>query len=392
MKKIIIFSLIVFLTFTITYYPTKAENAKLLAQTTLIIPVTSETFRQINIPFNQILDTESTFQIKVTKELPKDYGLKIGLVGKYIQKEWETETLQPGFTDNLIFRIFCPKEIQQTEINSKIIIGATEDSNISSIINLYLQPVEKKEIHLTINKMQAIVNGKTITLDASPLILKSRTFVPFRFIGTEFGAKIDYTINSKTKLVDTVTFKLGRKSIKLFIGDNIVEITNDQEKIVKNLDAPPVILKGRTLIPLRFVSEELGSNITWDPITSSIGVYFPQNDIKPDDNGNIFYKLISSDDLSKMLIDSREQVFVIDIRVPSEYAKSHIPTAMNIYETDINEQNLTEKGITKTDKIVLYCNSGLRSVFFCELLTNLGYTNVNNLSKGFAGWRYPTEK
>ena len=392
MKKILRFSIIFILLFSIITISTKAENKKQLTQTTFVIPITAKTFRQISVPFNQILDIESTYQLKVSKELPKDYGLKVGLAGKYIQKDWETEILQPGFTDNLIFRLFCPEDIQNTEINSKIIIGAIEDSSTSSIINLYLQPVEKKEIHLVINKKQAIVNDKIITLDIAPLILKSRTFVPFRFVGTEFGAKIDYTLDAKTKLVDTVTFTLGKKSIKLFIGKELVEVLYDKEKIEKILDAPPVILNSRTLIPLRFVSEELGSNITWDPVTSSVGIYFPQNDPVPEDNGNIFFYNISSEDLSKMILDSREQVFVIDIRIPGEYTKGHIPGAINIYETDLTEENLFKKGIQKNDKIVIYCNSGLRSTKFCELLTNFGYIKINNLLRGLSGWSYPVEK
>jgi len=101
---------------------------------------------------------------------------------------------------------------------------------------------------------------------------------------------------------------------------------------------------------------------------------------------------MSSEDLSKMLLDSRKQVFVIDIRIPSEYTKGHIPTAINIYETDLTEENLSKNNIQKNSKIVIYCNTGLHSAKFCELLTNFGYKDINNLIGGFKGWSYPIEK
>lgn len=369
----------------------RAQNAKLVSQTTLVIPIQAGSFQLISVPFFQALSVESSFQIKVIKELPIEYKLKVGLGGKFVQKDFTLGPLPSGATDTLTFRIETPKELLPGEQYAKIMIGSTEDSSFSATINLYLLPVTTKEIHLTINKMQATTNGKTIPLDTAPLIIQGRTMVPFRFIGGELGANIDFTMNPKTKLVETVTFQLGRKMIKLTIGSTSVEIVNDKEKIEKKLDTPPVIIKGRTLIPLRFVSEELGSSITWDATTSGIGIYFPKTDPKPQDNGNIFFTTLTAEELQQMIVN-KDKKFLLDIRVESEYKKGHIPTAQNLYETSINEDGLTKAGIQKSDKIIIYCNSGLRSILFCELLTNSGYTNVYTLAKGLSGWKYGLEK
>jgi rhodanese-related sulfurtransferase len=368
-----------------------AQNAKLVSQTTLVIPIQAGSFQIVSIPFFQALPVEASFQIKVVKELRVDYKLKVGLGGKYVQKDFTVGPLQPGTTDMLTFRIETPKELLPGEQYAKIMIGSTEDSSYSATINLYLQPVVPKEMQLTINKTQAVINHKPTTMDVAPMIIKGRTMVPFRFIGTELGAKIDYTMNPSTKLVETVTFQLGRKSIKLTIGSNLVETVNDKEKIEKKLDAPPVIIKGRTLIPLRFVSEELGSSITWEGTNSTIGTFFPKSDPKPEDNGTIFFTTITAEELQQMIVN-KDKKFLLDIRVESEYKKGHIPTAQNLFETYINEEGLTKAGIQKSDKIIIYCNSGLRSILFCELLTNSGYTNVYTLAKGLSGWRYGLEK
>jgi rhodanese-related sulfurtransferase len=388
MKKILVFTILALLLSTIANPAIKAENKKLIDQTTFVVPITGGSFRDILIPFHQIYQGDSNFQIKVLNDLPLGFGIKIGLGGKFVQKDWEIGPIKAGAEDMLSLRIFCPQEVQPAEIYAKILIGSTEDSSISSIINLYLQPVDKREFHLQINSK--IVDGLATSLDTPPIIIKGRTFVPFRFIGEQLGAKISYTVSPSTKKVETVTFKLGRKSILLTIGSNQTEITNDKEKTTYILDAPPVIISGRTLVPLRFVSEALGATITWDGKTSKIGVFFPQTDPVPTDNGSIFYHVVTTEELHTM-IENKDKKFLIDIRVDSEYKKGHIPTAENIYESKLTEEYLATR-FSKSDTIILYCNSGLRSILFCEMLTNLGYTNVYNLSKGFSGWRYPTEK
>lgn len=367
------------------------QNAKLISQTTFVIPIQVASFQIVSIPFFQALTVESSFQIKVIKELPLDYKLKVELAGKFVQKDFSVGPLKPGSSHNLSFRIETPKELLPGEQYAKIMIGSVEDSSYSTTIYLYLQPINPVVIGLSINTKDVTVNGSSKIMDTSPLIIKGRTLLPFRFIGTEMGAKFDFTVNPKTKQVETVTFQLGRKSILLTNGKDTAIIMNDKEKMEKYLGTSPVIIKGRTLIPLRFVSEELGSKVTWDGITQTIGIFFPKTDTKPDDNGSIFFTTLTAEELQQM-IANKDKKFLLDIRVESEYKKGHIPTAINLFETEINETGLTKAGIQKSDKIIVYCNSGLRSILFCEDLTNSGYTNVYTLAKGLSGWRFGLEK
>lgn len=56
---------------------------------------------------------------------------------------------------------------------------------------------EKIFVKLQINHQKALVNGKEIQLDAPPVIINNRTFVPLRFISEAFGATVDW--NSATR-------------------------------------------------------------------------------------------------------------------------------------------------------------------------------------------------
>jgi len=128
----------------------------------------------------------------------------------------------------------------------------------------------KVTILLTIGKKIAYVNGKATTLDVAPFIDKGRTFVPFRFIGESLGAQVGYTTDSSGR-VATVSYKLGSTSITLYIGSKNAIVNG---KTVK-LDVPPQIVQGRTVVPIRFVTEALGCKVDWDGEKQEILIQYP---------------------------------------------------------------------------------------------------------------------
>jgi len=115
-------------------------------------------------------------------------------------------------------------------------------------------------ILLTIGSNKAVVNGQNKTLDAPPFIENSRTYVPFRFLGESFGAKVAYKTNSSTKLVENISYQLDNIKINLTI--NQPEALVNEKKVM--LDAPPVIVNKRTMVPVRFVAEQLQASVEWN--------------------------------------------------------------------------------------------------------------------------------
>lgn len=111
------------------------------------------------------------------------------------------------------------------------------------------------EIKVTIGQTAASIGGKPATLDVAPLISDGRTMVPVRFIGEVFGAQFSW--DDKTR---TVTCSLGDVSINLVIGEKTARVNGSPV----SLDAAPVIVNGRTLVPLRFIGESLGAAFEWD--------------------------------------------------------------------------------------------------------------------------------
>ena len=87
----------------------------------------------------------------------------------------------------------------------------------------------------------------------------------------------------------------------------------------------------------------------------------------------------------KRRIDGGEPLVLIDVRDPDEYRDGAIEPATNISRGFLEFRIGTAAADPKTP-IVLYCQSGLRSMLAAKALHDLGYENVTNLQGGFQKW------
>ncbi|GEM_PF-6465127 len=104
-------------------------------------------------------------------------------------------------------------------------------------------------------EVKVMVDGKTLSMDVKPVIEKGRTLVPLRTIFEALDVEVGW--DEKTR---TVTAVKGSTQIKLVIGNTTALKSGKSVK----LDVPAKILNGRTLVPVRFVSEALGAKVDWN--------------------------------------------------------------------------------------------------------------------------------
>lgn len=100
------------------------------------------------------------------------------------------------------------------------------------------------------------------------------------------------------------------------------------------------------------------------------------------------YQTISPEDAKVMM--EEENVVVLDVRTPQEYAESHIADALNIPNEEIGTKD-PELLPDKEDTILVYCRSGRRSAQAAQKLTSLGYTNIYDFG-GIIDWPYEVVK
>jgi len=116
-------------------------------------------------------------------------------------------------------------------------------------------PPRKVSFKRVFEEAEVMLDGQLLTFDQPAIIKNKSTLVPMRGIFEELGASIEWNAADKTVLAVK-----GDRQIKLKIGDTNA-IINGQKV---TLSTPPQIIGGRTLVPLRFVSEALGAKVSWD--------------------------------------------------------------------------------------------------------------------------------
>ena len=101
------------------------------------------------------------------------------------------------------------------------------------------------------------------------------------------------------------------------------------------------------------------------------------------------YEQITAEE-AKKIMDSGEEHIIFDTREQDEFDEGHIPGAILIPYTEI--ENKAEAMLPDKDKLILvYCRSGRRSKIAAESLSKLGYTNIKEFG-GIIDWTYEIEK
>lgn len=130
--------------------------------------------------------------------------------------------------------------------------------------------VTQTTIILQIGNSNFTVNGVSNTLDSPPIIKNSRTLLPIRAVVEALGGTVGWDATERK-----VTVSLGSTTIELWIGKNIAKVNSVDTPIdATNSKVVPEIINSRTMLPLRFVAENLGATVNWDGTTQTITIIY----------------------------------------------------------------------------------------------------------------------
>ena len=96
-------------------------------------------------------------------------------------------------------------------------------------------------------------------------------------------------------------------------------------------------------------------------------------------------KELTPGDVKKML-DTKENLILLDVRDQHEFADGFIPGAINISRGSL-EFRVSMIIPDKSTKIVVYCGLDLRSPLAVKTLNELGYINAVNMIGGLKEWK-----
>lgn len=115
-------------------------------------------------------------------------------------------------------------------------------------------------IALKINASSAYAYGKTTAIDPDnskvvPYLKNNRTLVPLRFVSETLGADVQWEDGW-----DYCYVIKGDKKIKITFNSANIEVNGE----VVTYDAPVEVVQDRTMVPIRFISEQLGYDVKWN--------------------------------------------------------------------------------------------------------------------------------
>ncbi|MFX4262772.1 stalk domain-containing protein [Pelotomaculum propionicicum] len=230
-------------------------------------------------PINLVLKAESSSTVKITWEdrskietsykiwrhglneylpiaLPADSssytdtGLKPGTEYEYTIYAYN-DTSKTRSADLPYFKVTTPAATPLAPGNLTIKEGVLQ--------NLKLQTV------LQIGSPNMTINGVTQEIDpgkgTSPVIMEGRTLLPVRAIIESMGGTVGWDAAEKK-----VTVTCGDKTVLMWIGSLNTMVNGE----AKTTDVAPVIINGRTMLPVRFISENLGLDVEWKAETNSV--------------------------------------------------------------------------------------------------------------------------
>mgnify|MGYP006367806217 CR=1 FL=1 len=88
--------------------------------------------------------------------------------------------------------------------------------------------------------------------------------------------------------------------------------------------------------------------------------------------------------LAPQELDRKKGAVIIDVRTNKEAGQGHIPGAVHVPLADVGTK---VKKLKKDKEIVVYCQSGSRSIWAIKRLIGMGYTHLYNLKGGYSAWK-----
>ncbi len=138
----------------------------------------------------------------------------------------------------------------QEEKNSYVVDGKNRDINEENPVKHIVVMVDLQYVYFP---------------DQQPYINEdNRSMVPLRFVAEKMGCEVDW--NQETH---TVTISKEGITIVLKVGENKALVHQEE----KTFDTKAEVTNGRTMIPLRFISECLGAEVDWKAESTTVFIY-----------------------------------------------------------------------------------------------------------------------
>lgn len=121
-------------------------------------------------------------------------------------------------------------------------------------------------------EIRVLVNGSEVRFDVPPMMGEGGVYVPLRGVFEKMGATVDYRQST-----GQITAQRGETVVLLTVGSKLARIGGETAVMLQ----PAVASGGRTLVPLRFVSQALGAAVEWNPARREVEITVTEKPHRP---------------------------------------------------------------------------------------------------------------
>lgn len=144
---------------------------------------------------------------------------------------------------------------------------------LKSLVTILLAFTMSTSVFAANDNISVYVNNEKVSFDVQPQTINGRTMVPMRAIFEKLGAEVFFF--SDEQAIVAVKENLG---LVIYLNQEIGGLydanTDEIIKIIK-FDTPATVVNGRTLVPIRTISDSFGYDVKWDNQTKSISIVSP---------------------------------------------------------------------------------------------------------------------
>lgn len=149
----------------------------------------------------------------------------------------------------------------------------SEEVTVETPNIIYSQPIEglSKVIKYRIGQTSYTVNGVVHIMDAAPIIINDRTYLPIRYVAEPLGATITWDAS-----LQKVTFIFNGTTVEMIVNSNMARVNGVDTPIAADPAITPLLISDRVQVPVAFVANSLGCDVTWDVTLQEITVTYPK--------------------------------------------------------------------------------------------------------------------
>ena len=168
-------------------------------------------------------------------------------------------------------------------VGYNVYLARKEDIEVKKILSIVLAVIVMMTVAIipgTASAAQTIgvtINGKPVQFpDQPPIMVNGRVLVPLRAVFEHEDLDTEVSWNQASQ---TATVKAKNRSVRvaLMVGNTKMRIQRQSsvEDEIVTLDVAPIILNGKTLLPIRAVLEAFGCTLLWDSKNQIVPIKTP---------------------------------------------------------------------------------------------------------------------